>query len=49
MQNLLRNRNRQGYGALVLFLIVYLAALGLIFAPEGSLSGAAAPEATSEG
>ena len=39
MQNLIRNRGRQGYVALALFLIVYLAALGLVLAPKGVLSG----------
>ena len=39
MENLLRSRGRQGYGALALFLIVYLAALGLVIAPKGVLSG----------
>lgn len=44
MSNLFRNRNRQGYAALALFGIVYVAALLLIFAPEGSLSGGVAPD-----
>jgi hypothetical protein len=42
MQNPIRNRGRQGYGALMLFLIVYVAALGLIFAPKGLLTGPSA-------
>lgn len=49
MQTFLRNRDRRGYGALVLFLIVYVAALAVVFAPEGSLSGLAGPDSMSDG
>ena len=42
MHHLLRSKGPRGYGALMLFLVVYLAALALILAPEGSLSSAPA-------
>lgn len=48
MENLIRSRKRQGYGALALFLIVYLAALGLVIAPKSFLTGQGA-EVTAEG
>lgn len=48
MDNLIRSRKRQGYGALVLFLIVYVAALGLVFAPKSLLTGSNA-EVAAEG
>ncbi|MEN9409749.1 MAG: hypothetical protein RL216_1723 [Pseudomonadota bacterium] len=48
MDNLTRSRKRQGYGALMLFLIVYVAALGLIFAPKSLLTGSGA-EVAAEG
>lgn len=48
MENLIRSRKRQGYGALMLFLIVYLAALGLVLAPKSFLTSLGA-EATAEG
>lgn|GEM_PF-4977396 len=42
MQHLLRSKGPRGYGALMLFLIVYLGAVGLILAPKGSLTSPAA-------
>jgi len=48
MDNLIRGRKRQGYGALMVFLIVYVAALGLIFAPKSLLTGTSA-EVSAEG
>lgn len=44
MQHLLRTKGPRSYGALMLFLLfllVYLAALGLILAPKGSLTSPA--------
>ncbi len=48
MDNLIRSRKRQGYGALMVFLIVYVAALGLVFAPKSLLTGSDA-EVSAEG
>lgn len=39
MSNLFRSPGRQGYAALALFLIVYVAAMGLVLAPDALLSG----------
>ncbi|ESW59562.1 MAG: hypothetical protein Q27BPR15_16855 [Rhodobacter sp. CACIA14H1] len=48
MQNLIRNRGRQGYAALALFLIVYLAALALVIAPKDLLTGTVAESAAQD-
>lgn len=41
MHHLLRSKGPRSYGALMLFLIVYLGAIGLILAPKGSLTSPA--------
>jgi hypothetical protein len=38
------SKSSRSLGALLLFGLVYLAALGLVFAPEGSLSSRAATD-----
>lgn len=48
MQNLIRSPGRKGYGALALFAVVYLAALGLVLAPEAFLTDNGA-EVSAEG
>ena len=48
MDNLIRSRKKQGYGALAVFLIVYVAALSLVFAPKSLLTGSDA-EVAAEG
>ena len=41
MNHLLRSKGPRSYGALMLFLIVYLGAVGVILAPKGSLTSPA--------